>query len=98
MWQELHDYWLPLMLFAAALIVAAVLLLLVAFMPVLSEYLPYTNAVLDLFAADTTVRRCSIAGAIGLVVTALVFFRPDRSVLARKAPSKKGPGDTIAGA
>ena len=98
MWQELRDYWLPLMLLAAALIIAATLLLLVALMPVLSEYLPFTNSVLDLFVTDTTVRRCSMAGAIGLVVTALVFFRPDRSALVRKNPSKKGPEDTIAGA
>jgi len=96
MWQELRDYWLPLMLFAATLLIAAILLCLVAVMPVLTEYFPISNHVLALFAADVTVRRTSIAGAIGLIVTAWVFFRPN--VLARKSSSKKPPRDTMAGA
>ena len=96
MLQELRDYWLPLMLFAGTLLVAVVLLMLVALMPFAIEYMPIPP--LTLFAADATVRRSAIAGAIGLIVTAFVFFRPNASVFARKVPSKKPPTDTMAGA
>jgi hypothetical protein len=97
MLQELRDYWLPLMLFAGTLLVAAILLLLVAVMPFAIEYVPISIPVLALFAGDVTVRRTAIAGAVGLIVTAFVFFRPNASVLARNASSKKPPSDTIAG-
>lgn len=98
MWQELRDYWLPLMLFTGALIVAVLLLALVIAMPFLLGQLPFTHVLLDLFAEDTTVRRSSIAGALGLIVTAFVFFRPNALVLARKSSSKRPPPDTMAGA
>jgi len=98
MWQELRDYWLPLLLFAGASFVAIGLIALVVAMPYVIEQLPFAHPLLDLFAADATVRRSSIAGAIGLLVTAFVFFRPNASVLARKASSRKPPRDTIAGA
>ena len=94
MWQELRDYWLPLMLFAAALFVAVVLLALAIAMPFAIEYLP-SVPLLQLFAEDATVQRSSIAGAIGLIVTAFVFFRPGAS---RKPSTKKPPHDTVAGA
>ena len=94
--QELRDYWLPLMLFTGTLLVAVGLLLLVTLMPFVVEYLPVIP-VLPLFADDATVRRSSIAGAIGLIVTAFVFFRPNASVLGRKSV-KKPAGDTMAGA
>ena len=96
MLQDLRDYWLPLLLFAGTLMVAVILLLLVALMPLVVEYVPMAP-VLPLFADDATVRRSAIAGAIGLIVTAFVFFRPDSSVLARKS-AKKPAGDTMAGA
>jgi integral membrane sensor domain MASE1 len=96
MLQELRDYWLPLMLFAGTLLVAIVLLLLVALMPFVIEYVPLVPVLL-LFADDATVRRSSIVGAIGLIVTAFVFFRPNASVLGRRSV-KKPPGDTMAGA
>jgi hypothetical protein len=96
MWQELRDYWLPLMLFTAALVVAVTLLVLVAALPLVKDWLPFSHSLLDLLAEDTTVRRTSIAGAIGLIVTAWVFFRPN--TLARKSSPKKSPPDTMAGA
>ena len=83
MLQELRDYWLPLMLFAGTMLVALLLLVLVAAMPFLIEYVPMPIPLLSLYAADTTVRRASIAGAIGLIVTAFVFFRPNASVLSQ---------------
>ena len=98
MWQELRDYWLPLLLFVAALFVAVVLLTLVFAMPFAIEHLPLTHPLLEMFAEDATVRRSSIASAIGLIVTAFIFFRPNASVLARKAPAKKSAQDTVAGA
>jgi hypothetical protein len=96
MWQELRDYWLPLMLFTLTLLVAALLLVLVVAMPFVAEYFLISNRLLSLFVADVTVRRASIACAIGLIVTARVFFRPN--ALARKSSSKKSPHDTMAGA
>lgn len=96
MLQELRDYWLPLLLFASTLLVAVLLVLLVALMPFAIEYVPVPP--FTLFAEDATVRRSSIAGAIGLIVTAFVFFRPNAAVLARKTTSKKPPTDTMAGA
>ena len=94
MLQDLRDYWLPLMLFAGTLLIAIVLLLLVALMPFAIEYLPIPP--LTLFADDAMVRRTAIAGAIGLIVTAFVFFRPGTS--APKPASKQPPTDTMAGA
>ncbi len=96
MLQELRDYWLPLMLFCGAMLVAILLLAVVTALPFLIEELPFTHPLLEMFAADATVRRASIAGAIGLIVTACVFFRPDPA--ARKRSPKKPPHDTMAGA
>jgi hypothetical protein len=50
---------------------------------------------LDIFASDGTVRRSSIAGAIGLIVTAFVFFRPQASIQLRKNSPKKAPPDRM---
>src|SRR5690349_17391904 len=96
MWQELRDYWLPLMLFVGTLLVAVVLLVVVLVMPLVAEYLPFSSRLLKLFLEDATVRRTSLAGAIGLIVTAFVFFRPSASMLTRKSSSKKSPHDTMA--
>lgn len=76
MFQELRDYWLPMMLFVAALLTAAMLLLLVALMPFVVDHVAVNFVLLNLFAGDVVVRRTSIAGAVGLIVTAFVFFRP----------------------
>jgi hypothetical protein len=97
MLQELRDYWLPLMLFVGAILLALALLVIVTALPFVIDDLPLEHSLLKTFAEDATVRRTSIAGAIGLIVTACVFFRPNRSVLARSAP-KKPANDTMAGA
>jgi hypothetical protein len=52
-----------------------VLLLLVVLAPLLVD-LDITIPRLGLFASDIVVRRSAIAGSIGLIVTAFVFFRP----------------------
>jgi hypothetical protein len=95
MLQELRDYWLPLMLFIGTLLAAAILLVLVAVMPAIVEYFDVSQAFLVLFADDVVVRRSSIAGAIGLIVTAFVFFRPIKS---RNISTEKPQRDTMAGA
>jgi hypothetical protein len=94
MWQRIRECWLPLLLFSSALLMAFTLLTLVIASPLANDYLPESQFI-HLFADDATVRRSSIAGAIGLVVTAFVFFRPNLSA-GRKAP--KATKDTIAGA
>ena len=96
MWQELRDYWLPLMLFGGTLLVAVLLLALVGTAPYLLDFWPHEFP--RLFAEDTTVRRTSIAGAIGLIVTAFLFFRPNASVLGRNAATRQSSRDTMAGA
>jgi hypothetical protein len=98
MWQELRDYWLPLMLFGGVLLIAMLLLCLVAAAPHLLDAIAEPHEIIKLFAADATVRRSSIAGAIGLIVTAFVFFRPNASVLGRKSAARKSGSDTMAGA
>jgi hypothetical protein len=98
MWQELRDYWLPLMLFGGVLLLAILLLGAVAAAPYLIDFVAGPHEILKLFAADTTVRRASIAGAIGLIVTAFVFFRPNASVLGRKSAARKSGPDSMAGA
>ena len=98
MLQELRDYWLPLMLFVGTMLAAAILLALVAAMPFVAEEVLVSQPLLKLFADDTVVRRSSIAGAVGLIVTAWVFFRPNASLLSRKPSAKKPPPDTMAGA
>jgi hypothetical protein len=98
MWQELRDYWLPLMLFGGVLLFAILLLCVVAAAPYLLDAIPDAHEIIKLFAEDATVRRTSIAGAIGLIVTAFVFFRPNTSVLGRKSSGRKPGNDTMAGA
>ncbi len=97
MLHQVRDYWLPLMLFGGAIVAAIVLFALVAAMPIVIEHMPIRSATLAMFAEDGTVRRSSIAGAVGLIVTAFVFFRPNTAVLARKT-SKKTSQDFMAGA
>ena len=63
---------LPRMLFLLNFALAAALTLLVFLSPLLGGV---HSQLLDLFAHDATVRRTALAGAIGLAVTALVFFR-----------------------
>ena len=98
MWHEVRDYWLPLLLLLLALLVAAVLLVLGVAAPYVVENPFIAHPLLDLYGRDVTVQRVSIAGAIGLIVTAFVFFRPNRSVLARRSSSRKPPDDSTAGA
>lgn len=95
MWQRLQERWLPWALFAVANLAALVLLALVFALPYVIDALPFSSDFLRLFIEEPTVRRSSIAGAIGLIVTAFVFFRPGPAPATRK---KKPAQDTGAGA
>lgn len=96
MLRELRDYWLPMMLFCGSMLVAIALLAAVTIMPLVIDALPAGQPLLEMFARDATVRRTALAGAIGLIVTACVFFRPNPA--ARKPTPKRPPHDTMAGA
>ena len=92
MWRRLRDSWIPQILFAGALFVAGAILAVVIAMPYVLERLTFTHPLLVLFADDATVRRSSVAAAIGLIVTAFVFFRPSSAPPRKTA---KRPADTI---
>jgi hypothetical protein len=69
---------LPRLLFHLAVGVSAVLIFLVVGSPALRGWVPQGgrwSRLLEVFAQDPTLRRTASAGAIGLVVTACVFFR-----------------------
>jgi hypothetical protein len=96
--------WLPRLLFRLILGLAVLLLLLVLLAPLLDR--PQAPAegwarVAALFARDAAVRRTAVASAVGLAVTAWVFFRPAGRVftLPRKVRKlRKPPPPTGAGA
>jgi hypothetical protein len=84
--------WLTRTLFALTLSLAASLLLLVMVAPRLAQGVkddsPGGTALLILFGQDPVVRRTSVASAIGLVVTACVFFR----TASGPSEERSGPG------
>jgi hypothetical protein len=90
-------WWLPRLLYPLTLAVAVVLVALVFLAPALDNRYSWPagwGRLLALFAHDAAVRQTSVAGAVGLLVTARVFFhrpRPGRSV-------RRGPPRNVAGA
>ncbi len=74
MWERLRDYWFPRLLFLLTLALALALAGLVFLAPWLAT--GTEPGMMHLFAADMIVRRTALASAVGLVVTACVFFRP----------------------
>src|SRR5262245_3255389 len=71
--------WLPRLLYRLTVALAAVLLALVLLCPWLDDGADEpsgSDQVVTLFARDTTLRRTAVASAVGLLVTAGVFFRP----------------------
>lgn len=70
---------IPMALFVLCLLLAASLVGLVLLAPKLAADQSsgdWTSRTLALFASDAAVRRTAIGAAVGLVATALVFFRP----------------------
>jgi hypothetical protein len=90
--------WLPRLLFRVTLVAAAGLLILVLGAPVLHPHV--SSRFVATFAQDSTLRRTALASAIGLTVTACVFFR-SAPVPTRVAPKPRGklpPPPDLAGA
>src|SRR5262245_49072645 len=98
MWQRIREYWIPKLLFTATMILGLTLIILVAGMPFVVDMLPPPLGPMTMFANDTTVRRSALAAAIGLIVTAFVFFRPGGNISGKKRSPAKSSADTIAGA
>jgi hypothetical protein len=84
---------LPRFLFRLACATAAMLFLLVLAAPWLDTG-DGAPGLLALFAYDATVRRTTLASAVGLLVTACVFFRPPGQV----PPPRRRPPSDVAGA
>jgi len=81
--RDLAEFAVPRLLFGLACAASAGLLGLVLVAPLLAP----GPAWLALFAGDPAVRRTAVASALGLLVTACVFFRPQPgSPSARKRP------------
>jgi len=93
--ERLRDVWLPGCCFVLTLGSALVLTVAVIISPWVaggeSEY-----PILSLFGHDSTVRRTSIASALGLAATAFIFFRP--AGWFRKSDAKSDASSNIAGA
>jgi hypothetical protein len=72
---------------------AGFLILLILACPFLDDGREIPNRVLGVFARDLAVRRTVIASSLGLVVTALVFFRPPRNLaFSSEPPDSEIPG------
>jgi hypothetical protein len=93
--------WLPRLLFRLAVLLATVLLALLCLAPFVDPgaVLPRGGArVLALFAYDPVLRRTTVATALGLYVTAWVFFRPGARAGAARRLKPPAPPTTIVGA
>ncbi len=91
MWRRLHDIVVPNLLFAGTWLGGLVLTA-----PWLLVREPESR-MLRLFAHDSTVRRTTVASAVGLAVTAFVFFRPGVLRL-KKTRVRRPPPSPVAGA
>ena len=78
----------PRLLFGLVCAVSAGLIGLVLLAPVLTP----GPAWLSLFACDAAVRRTAVASALGLLVTACVFFRPPPDASSRRERRRPPPG------
>jgi hypothetical protein len=92
--------WLPRFLFRLTWALSVVFLLTVLVAPGLDRGAEVHGAarVLRLFAHDATLRRTTVASALGLMVTACIFFRSPE--VPRRVPSKqsKMPPPNVTGA
>lgn len=78
----MSETWLPRLLFLLTIGLSVSLILLVLLAPVLLRTPAFAQGapvVLKLFARDAALRRTTMASALGLLVTACVFFRPPPS-------------------
>jgi hypothetical protein len=99
---RLPSSWVPRSLFGLTLGLSALLILLVFLCPWLDNGKAQAGGwrqVISLFAHDVTLRRTTFASALGLVVTACVFFRQP-TMPPRVPPRSRGqvPPSEMAGA
>jgi hypothetical protein len=96
--------WLPRVFFLLAITSSTALFVMVFAAPALDNGAQTPSGAaraIALFARDVTVRRTSVAGAIGLAATACIFFRTageGRSSSRRGRPPRLPPPRNIAGA
>jgi len=96
--------WLPWFLFRLTLAAAGMLILVVVLTPVLDTADPEPHgwqSAVALFARDVAVRRTAIASAIGLAVTACIFFRSGslaRSLWRKSSRRPPAPPTNVVGA
>ena len=93
--ERLRDVWLPGCCFVITLGTALLLAGAVLIVPWFADENP-PHPIVALFAHDMTVRRTSIASALGLAATAFIFFRP--AGWFRKRDPKSDAPSNIAGA
>jgi hypothetical protein len=95
--------WLPRLLFRLTFLTSAALIALVFLSPLLDNGIESPQGVarvVAVFARDAAMRRTALAAALGLLVTACIFFRTPadpRSHLRRGKPPRMPP-QSIAGA
>lgn len=100
---RLAVFWLPRVLFWAALLVSLFLILAVILSPLLegTDLLAQCGRIQALFARDSALRRTTVASALGLLVTACIFFRstaPAPEAAQRRRGPRVPPPPTMAGA
>lgn len=89
---------LPGVLFCFTQTAAIILIALVFLAPLLNNGEEPTagwRRLLGLFAGDVAVRRTAVASAIGLAVTANVFFRPRRTGPMSTEAGSRTPGNVV---
>jgi hypothetical protein len=92
MWDRLRHVWLPRLCFLIAIAIALILFIVVLIAPwIAADNIP----LLILFADNAGVRGAAIASAVGLVITARVFFRAPRP---EKRSPREPPSGNMAGA
>lgn len=84
--------WLPRLLFGLTTGAAGALIALVILSPLLDNGAARPDGwprVLAVFARDAVLRRITVAAALGLTVTALIFFRPATSAPPPSKPKSR---------
>jgi hypothetical protein len=102
MTERLSSPWLPRMLFRLTIGLSALLIMLVFLCPWLDNEQTQTRGwrqVIGLFGRDVALRRTTLASAVGLIVTACVFFRqPTMPPRVPPKPRGQAPPSEMAGA
>lgn len=92
--------WLPRLLFLVTVLLSMVLAGAVFVAPIVdsADTDDIWSNLQALFAADITVRRTAVASAIGLMVTAFIFFRARAATADSSRRKHRPPPGNIAGA